>query len=111
LVVSAGHRRYSEGEGSCDPEDEADGSTEPEPDSEGDRSADPELEPEEDAGDASTDPDGIGADDGVGSGVGSGMNRDGISRKERTKMSTKMAATTKSHGRASRSWRVGRAPR
>jgi hypothetical protein len=49
--------------------------------------------------------------DGIGRGVGSGTKRDGISKKLRTKIATKITRTAMSHGRAKRSLRVGRAPR
>lgn len=49
--------------------------------------------------------------EGSGTGVGSGMKRDGMPRTERSRMSTKKPMTMKIHGRASRSLRVGSAPR
>ena len=84
-------------------------------DSEGD--AEPDAlasgEPDSDGaadGDSLPDAEGSGSD-GTGIGVGSGTKRDGISRKLRTKIATKIAMTAMSHGRARRSLRVGRAPR
>jgi hypothetical protein len=72
-------------------------------------SGDPEFDGETD-GDALSEPDGTGMD-GIGMGVGSGTKRDGISRKLRTKIPTKITRTAMSHGRARRSLRVGSAPR
>ena len=63
------------------------------------------------SGDAegSTDPDA--GTLGSGSGVGSGMNRDGIPSSESTRIRRKIATTVRIHGFASRSSRVGSAPR
>ena len=86
---------YGDAEGEADPDALASG--------------DPESDGETD-GDALSELDGTGMD-GTGRGVGSGTKRDGISRKLRTKIATKITRTAMSHGRARRSLRVGREPR
>ena len=48
---------------------------------------------------------------GRGTGVGSGMKRDGIPSSERRRIATRIAPTTMSHRRASRSCRSGSVPR
>jgi hypothetical protein len=87
----------------------------------GDGDGEPDAAPDPDAdGDAlsegvassvgSAEADGTGIE-GSGSSVGSGMSRDGMPAMESTMTSTKIPATVRSHGFASRSSRVGRAPR
>ena len=98
------HRRYSDvGEGEASSEADADA------EAEADAEADADAESDADA-DGSTDSDGAGTD-GRGTGVGSGMKRDGMPRTESTRISTNAAMTSRIHGRARRSSRGGRAPR
>ena len=83
----------AEGEADSDAESESEG----EADSEGDASA--ELEAGSDG------------NDGSGTGVASGIRRDGTPMIESTITRAKMARMVKIHGRASRSSREGSAPR
>lgn len=99
------YRSYSDvavGEGSPDAEaaTEAEAGAEAEADAEdeGGAEADGSAEVEADT-------------EGRGTGVGSGMKREGTPRMESTRMSTKKPMMRSSHGRASPSSRVGRAPR
>lgn len=90
------------------PEGEADGDTEA--DGEADADADADGDADSDAvGDGSTDPDA--GNDGSGTGVGSGMKREGMPAMDKTSTRTKMANTVRIHGRARRSSREGREPR
>ena len=93
--------RVAYGEGDADPL----GSADPDPLASGDPESDGDAD-----GDALSEAEGTGMD-GTGRGVGSGTKRDGISRKLRTKIATKITRTAMSHGRARRSLRVGREPR
>lgn len=90
------------GDGSAEAEAEADA----EAGAEGEAPTEAEAEDEAD-GSAEGEAD----REGRGTGVGSGMKREGTPRTESTRMSTKKPMTRKIHGRASRSSRVGRAPR
>ena len=84
---------------------------------EGDGDPDPEADPEADAeGDGEGDSDGSGGSDaagieGSGTAVGSGMNRDGMPAIDSTMISKRIPKMVRIHGRANRSWRMGRAPR
>jgi hypothetical protein len=89
----------------------ADGDADGEVDTDGAALPDAAAEPDGDAlPEGSADPVGTGTD-GNGTGVGSGMKREGTPAMARMMTSTKIAMTVKIHGRASRSSRVGRAPR
>lgn len=71
-------------------------------------SGDPDPDPDPDGSGSA---DGVAGIDGIGKGVGSGAKRDGISSALSTMIARKMAKTMMTHGRASVSLRVGRAPR
>lgn len=90
--------RYGDGEGDADSDGDAD--ADGDPDSDGEADADADGSAELDAG-----------TDGRGTGVGSGMKRDGTPRTDRTMTRTKMAMTVRIHGRANRSFRAGSDPR
>lgn len=92
-----------------DSEAEADADGDADSDVEADAEGDADLEAEAEA-DGSTELEAAGTD-GKGTGVGSGMNRDGMARIESTMMSTKMPMMMNIHGRARRSCRVGSEPR
>jgi hypothetical protein len=89
---TAGYSALGDASGDGDPEADADAGADAEAD-----------------GDASTDPDARG--EGSGISVGSGKKRDGTPRMDSAKTRTKIPATAAIHGRASRSPRVGSAPR
>ena len=86
-------------------------------DAEGDADAEASADAEADAdSDAEADADGeadaeLTGIEGSGTGVGSGMKRDGMPRIESTITSAKMPRTRRIQGRASRSSREGSAPR
>jgi hypothetical protein len=89
---------YWDGDGDADSDGEAD--TAGDAESDGDADSDADGSAELDAG-----------TDGSGTGVGSGMKRDGMPRTDRTTMRTKMPITVRIHGRANRSFRAGSDPR
>lgn len=91
---------YGEADGDADAEPDPDAEGEIEPDSEGEADVDADGTTELEAG-----------REGSGTGVGSGMSRDGMPANDSTKIRTKMPRTARIQGRANRSSREGSAPR
>ena len=95
--------------GAADAEGDADAEARADAEASADADADADAGVEADAdGEADAELTGI---EGSGTGVGSGMKRDGMPRMESTITRTKMPRTRRIQGRASRSSREGSAPR